>query len=99
MVMKAAVMHRVAADPAGELVAIEDLGRPRPEAPHDVVVRVAGAGVCRTELHILAGEIPVALPHVLGHENAGFVEAVGSEVTLPDSTVVGSAWRATSPTQ
>ena len=41
---------------------------------------MAGAGVCRTELHILAGETLVELPHVLGHENAGFVEAVGSEV-------------------
>ena len=80
MVMKAAVMRRVAADLVGELVAIEDLGRPRPEGPHDVVVRMAGAGVCRTELHILAGEIPVELPHVLGHENAGFVETVGPEV-------------------
>lgn len=80
MTMKAAVMRRLAPDLAGELVRMEDIGRPRPEKPHDVVVRVAGAGVCRTELHTLAGEIPVEFPHVLGHENAGYVEAVGLEV-------------------
>ena len=49
-----------------------------------MIVRVAGAGVCRTDLHILEGqefgEGPVPLPHVLGHENAGVVEAVGAGV-------------------
>ena len=80
MVMKAAVMRRLAPDLAGELVDIAELPMPEPVGPHDVVVRIAGAGVCRTELHILQGEIPVDLPHVLGHENSGFVEAVGAEV-------------------
>ncbi|MDE0232886.1 MAG: alcohol dehydrogenase catalytic domain-containing protein [bacterium] len=79
--MKAALMRRLVPDLAGELVEIAELAKPEPVGPHDVVVRIAGAGVCRTELHILQGEIPVEVPHVLGHENAGLVEAVGSEVT------------------
>ena len=78
--MRAALMRRLVPDLAGDLVEMAEVPRPEPEGPHDVVVRMAGAGVCRTELHILAGEITVDLPHVLGHENAGFVEAVGSRV-------------------
>ncbi|WP_198928446.1 NAD(P)-dependent alcohol dehydrogenase [Tersicoccus sp. Bi-70] len=60
---------------------------PKPEAngPWDVVVRIGGAGVCRTDLHILEGQwaekSQVALPYTIGHENAGWVDAVGSAVT------------------
>ena len=60
---------------------------PVPEAtgPFDVVVRIGGAGVCRTDLHILEGQWAeksgVTLPYTIGHENAGWVHAVGSEVT------------------
>jgi NAD+-dependent secondary alcohol dehydrogenase Adh1 len=60
---------------------------PVPEAsgPFDVVVRIGGAGVCRTDLHILEGQwaekSQVALPYTIGHENAGWVEAVGSAVS------------------
>ena len=61
--------------------------RPVPEVsgPFDVIVRVGGAGVCRTDLHILEGQWAqksnVALPYTIGHENAGWVHAVGSAVT------------------
>ncbi len=58
---------------------------PEPTGPLDVVVRVGGAGVCRTDLHILEGQWEaksgVSLPYTIGHENAGWVEAVGSAVT------------------
>lgn len=60
---------------------------PVPEAtgPWDVVVRIGGAGVCRTDLHILEGQwaekSQVALPYTIGHENAGWVHEVGSAVT------------------
>ncbi|GHF65658.1 NAD+-dependent secondary alcohol dehydrogenase Adh1 [Amycolatopsis bartoniae] len=60
---------------------------PRPEVtgPFDVVVKIGGAGVCRTDLHILegqwAGKSGVELPYTIGHENAGWVAAVGSAVT------------------
>ncbi|MCE2526894.1 MAG: alcohol dehydrogenase catalytic domain-containing protein [Actinomycetia bacterium] len=78
--MRAALMRSLVPDLMGDLVEMAQVPRPEPKGPHDVVVRIAGAGVCRTELHILQGEIPVGLPHVLGHENAGFVEAVGPSV-------------------
>ena len=58
-----------------------DRPQPEPEGPFDVVVRVAAAGVCRSDLHILMGELPVSVPHVLGHENSGWVHAVGSMVS------------------
>ncbi|MGW0460332.1 NAD(P)-dependent alcohol dehydrogenase [Streptomyces tendae] len=60
---------------------------PVPEVcgPHDVVVRIGGAGVCRTDLHVLEGQWAeksgVTLPYTIGHENAGWVHAVGSAVT------------------
>lgn len=58
---------------------------PEPSGPFDVVVRIGGAGVCRTDLHILEGQWEqksgVVLPYTIGHENAGWVHAVGSAVT------------------
>jgi len=49
------------------------------------VVKIGGAGVCRTDLHIIAGQwaeaMNVALPYTIGHENAGWVYEVGSAVT------------------
>ncbi|MFD7024780.1 NAD(P)-dependent alcohol dehydrogenase [Promicromonospora sukumoe] len=58
---------------------------PEPTGPFDVVVKIGGAGVCRTDLHILAGQWAqksgVTLPYTIGHENAGWVHAVGSAVT------------------
>jgi NAD+-dependent secondary alcohol dehydrogenase Adh1 len=62
-----------------------DVPEPSPEGPFDVVVRIGGAGVCRTDLHILEGQWAeksgVTLPYTIGHENAGWVHAVGSAVT------------------
>lgn len=58
---------------------------PEPVGPFDVIVRIGGAGVCRTDLHILEGQWAeksgVVLPYTIGHENAGWVHAVGSAVT------------------
>jgi 2-desacetyl-2-hydroxyethyl bacteriochlorophyllide A dehydrogenase len=48
--------------------------------PRDVVVKVAGCGICGTDLHILEGEFAPTLPVVPGHEFAGEVVAVGAEV-------------------
>lgn len=64
---------------------------PEPEGAHDVVVRIAGAGVCATDLHAidgLMGAAGVSLPLVPGHENAGWVHAVGDGVT---AAAVGDA--------
>ncbi len=56
--------------------------RPKP-APHhgEVLVRVLACGVCRTDLHVVDGELPnVPLPIVPGHEIVGFVERIGPGV-------------------
>jgi NAD+-dependent secondary alcohol dehydrogenase Adh1 len=64
---------------------MRDLPVPEAAGPWDVVVRIGGAGVCRTDLHILEGQwaekSQVQLPYTIGHENAGWVHAVGSAVT------------------
>jgi NAD+-dependent secondary alcohol dehydrogenase Adh1 len=64
---------------------IENVPEPSVKDPHDVVVRIGGAGVCRTDLHIMEGQWDAAmspsLPYTLGHENAGWVHEVGSAVT------------------
>ena len=48
--------------------------------PREVVVAVAGCGICGTDLHILDGEFAPALPVVPGHEFAGEVVAIGRDV-------------------
>ena len=73
--MKAAVLREV-----NQPLEIEDvqLGNP---GPREVLVRTAAAGVCHSDLHFQNGSYPYFLPTVLGHESAGVVEAVGSDVT------------------
>ncbi len=64
---------------------VVDVDVPRIENPTDVLVRVTGAGVCHTDLHIVEGvwreKVQVTLPYTLGHENAGVVQEVGNAVT------------------
>ena len=64
---------------------VEDVPEPAIEGPLDVIVEIGGAGLCRTDLHIIEGQwaekTGVALPYTLGHENAGWVREVGSAVT------------------
>ncbi len=69
---------RLVAPHTTELTTVQ---QPEP-GPGDVLVRVGAAGVCHSDLHILdapAGAFP--LPITLGHENAGWVEALGAGVT------------------
>ena len=65
-------------------VTVDDVPEPKVTGPYDVVVKVGGAGVCRTDLHILEGQwaeaMDPALPYILGHENAGWVHEIGSAV-------------------
>ncbi|MBX3491710.1 MAG: Zn-dependent alcohol dehydrogenase [Parvibaculum sp.] len=72
--MKAAVLREV-----GKPLAIEDVKINKP-GPHEVLIRTAAAGVCHSDLHFVEGSYPYPLPAVLGHESAGIVEQVGSEV-------------------
>jgi NAD+-dependent secondary alcohol dehydrogenase Adh1 len=64
---------------------IEDTPEPQISDPLDVIVRIGGAGLCRTDLHIVEGQwatrTGVPLPYTLGHENAGWVHQTGSAVT------------------
>ena len=56
-----------------------EVARPEP-AGTEVLVRVAGCGVCRTDLHVVDGTQPrVELPRTLGHEVAGTIEAAGPD--------------------
>ena len=69
----------------GRPLEMTELAQPEITGPHDVIVKIGGAGVCRTDLHILEGQwaekSQVTLPYTIGHENAGWVHAVGSAVT------------------
>ena len=64
---------------------IDEVPEPAISGPLDVIVKIGGAGVCRTDLHIIEGQWDAAmgtpLPYILGHENAGWVHEVGSAVT------------------
>lgn len=84
--MKAARIHQFDPELEGPtFLEIDDVPEPTIEAPDDVIVRVGGAGVCRTDLHIIQGEwtsvILVDLPYTLGHENAGWIVDAGPGVT------------------
>src|SRR5947208_16513117 len=48
---------------------------------NEVLVRIAGVGICHTDLSGLNGNVPLPTPAVFGHEGAGVVEEVGAEVT------------------
>jgi S-(hydroxymethyl)glutathione dehydrogenase / alcohol dehydrogenase len=73
--MKAAVLY----EPNTPLV-IEEISVRKPQA-HEVLIRTAVAGLCHSDLHFMEGLYPHPLPMVLGHESAGIIEQVGSEVT------------------
>ena len=78
--MKAVRLHKFHTQPV-----IDDVPEPTISGPFDVIVKIGGAGVCRTDLHIIEGQWDAAmgtpLPYILGHENAGWVHEVGSAVT------------------
>jgi S-(hydroxymethyl)glutathione dehydrogenase/alcohol dehydrogenase len=83
--MKAAVLHA-----ANQPLTIEEVSLAKPRA-REVLVRTAFAGLCHSDLHFIEGLYPTPLPVVLGHEVAGVVEQVGSDVTYlaPGDHVIG----------
>ncbi len=78
--MKAVRLHHYGAYPV-----VEEVAEPKITGPHDVIVRIGGAGLCRTDLHIIEGLLKefsgITLPYTLGHENAGWVYEIGSAVS------------------
>jgi len=72
--MKAAILIE-----AGKPLQIEQVNIANP-GPHEVLIRTAACGLCHSDLHFIEGAYPHPLPAIPGHEAAGIVEAVGSEV-------------------
>jgi NAD+-dependent secondary alcohol dehydrogenase Adh1 len=87
--VKAVRIHRFHETPV-----IDEVPEPKIAGPLDVIVKIGGAGVCRTDLHIIEGQWDAAmgtpLPYILGHENAGWVHEIGPAVTnvQPGDTVI-----------
>ncbi|MEM8836821.1 MAG: zinc-dependent alcohol dehydrogenase family protein [Pseudomonadota bacterium] len=74
--MRAMILEEVGS-PLNEV----DLPIPEPD-PHQIRVRVAACGVCRTDLHLLDGELPdIRTPVIPGHEIVGYVDKIGQAAT------------------
>ena len=88
--MKAVRLHEFHSQPV-----IDEVPDPKINGPLDVIIRIGGAGVCRTDLHIIEGQWDAAmgtpLPYILGHENAGWVHEIGpgvSNVAVGDTVIL-----------
>src|SRR6185295_10257281 len=87
MLIRAAVLWE-----AGTPLSVEEVELADPKAG-EVRVRIAAAGVCRSDLHVMEGVWTYDLPMVLGHEGAGIVDAVGPGVLAPRvGEAVALAW-------
>jgi propanol-preferring alcohol dehydrogenase len=87
--MKAAVFR--SGHPASRLLQIEDVLRP-PLAAGQVLLRVLACGVCRTDLHIVDGDLPMLRPELIpGHQIVGEV-IDGSDAQSPLGSRVGVSW-------
>jgi len=73
--MKAARLHKV-----GAPMKVEEIPSPKASGKK-VVLKVKGAGMCYTDIHLQNGVLPLPMPVVLGHEIAGEVYEVGPEAT------------------
>src|SRR5437899_2147002 len=73
--VKAAILEQI---PGALVIDDVQIGSP---GPHEVLVRTVAAGLCHSDLHFMEGKYPAPVPTVLGHESAGVVEAVGSQVS------------------
>ena len=88
--MRAAVVDSKSSSP-GRWVSIEELPRPQPRAG-EVLLKVIACGVCRTDLHIVEGDLKPILPRLIpGHQIVG--EGVeGATAELPLGTRAGVSW-------
>jgi NAD+-dependent secondary alcohol dehydrogenase Adh1 len=88
--MQALRLHRY-----NERPSVDEIEEPKVEDSLDVIVKIGGAGLCRTDIHLYLGQwnelgADAPLPYTLGHENAGWVHEVGSAVShvAPGDTVI-----------
>lgn len=86
-------MHAMMLDEIGSPLILRELPDPLP-GPREVRVHVEACGVCRTDLHVIDGELPnVITPVIPGHEIVGRVDAVGEGVTeIRPGDRVGVPW-------
>ncbi len=85
--MRAMVLRR-----PGERLVMEERPVPKP-GPGQIRIRIEACGVCRTDLHLVDGELPdPRLPIVPGHEIVGRIEALGEGANLKPGARVGVAW-------
>ena len=79
-------------DAPGTPLRAADIAAPRP-SPTELLIRVEACGVCRTDLHVVDGELPdPKLPLVPGHEIVGTVVEVGADARVQAGTRVGVPW-------
>ncbi|MGH3652325.1 NAD(P)-dependent alcohol dehydrogenase [Glutamicibacter sp.] len=88
--MKAVQVHSY-----DQMPKLTEISAPQITSPMDVIVKVMGAGVCRTDLHIIEGQweqkSAVTLPYTIGHENAGEIVEIGegvSNVAIGDRVIL-----------
>lgn len=86
--MKAMVLHTV-----GEPLELRDLSIPQPDN-HQILLKVQSCGLCRTDLHIVDGELEHPnLPLILGHQIVGTVQKIGADVSgFSIGNKVGVPW-------
>ncbi len=86
-------MHAMVLNKVREPLQWTELPDREPDAG-EIRVRIAACGVCRTDLHVVDGELPdVSLPRIPGHEIVGFVDAVGATVAdIKPGDKVGIPW-------
>ncbi|MGP1386308.1 MAG: zinc-dependent alcohol dehydrogenase family protein [Thainema sp.] len=86
-------MRAMILDTVGQPLHLEDVPTPIPN-PKQILLRVAACGICRTDLHIVDGELTQPqLPLILGHQIVGTVVEVGNQVTqFQPGQRVGVPW-------
>jgi len=94
MKTKAAVLYEMGASPPyaeSQPLRIDEISLAGP-GPGEVLVEIAGAGLCHSDLSVVDGSRPRTMPMVMGHEASGIVREVGAEVTefAPGDPVVFS---------
>jgi alcohol dehydrogenase, propanol-preferring len=82
---------------AGKPAELRETAVPEP-GPGQVLIKIGGAGACHSDLHLMdwpEGQLPWKVPYTLGHENAGWVHALGAGVTSVrkgDAVIVYGSW-------